>query len=71
MGSLNIAREQLAQSWSALQRQWHTTEAQWLDRVQHRFRREFWAEYEQTVPAALKELDSLDRIIERIRREMP
>lgn len=53
------------------QNQWQTTTEQWQDIVCQRFEREYWSEYTNTIPAALRELDRLAETIERVRKEVP
>jgi len=68
---MSLGREHLEHAWRALGRQWDRTGEQWQDVVHDRFQREFWAEYERVVPAALGELSRLEEMLARVQREMP
>lgn len=70
MTHLNITAEQLEAHWKILQQRWQASRAQWDDVVAQRFEREQWHEYEQTVPATLKEMRQLAEVLAQARRQV-
>ncbi|MBC8447092.1 MAG: hypothetical protein H8D78_05020 [Chloroflexi bacterium] len=70
MSTLNDARERINSGWQVLQGQWHTACGLWDDPVQRRFEREFWQEFERTVPVAMKQMRRLAEVIAQARREV-
>jgi|Deesub1362B_J571_1020462.scaffolds.fasta_scaffold74138_2 hypothetical protein len=70
MSTLNDAYERIHSSWQALRGQWRTTCDLWNDPVRRRFEREFWQEFERTVPAAMEQMRRLAEVIAQARREV-
>jgi uncharacterized protein YukE len=70
MSSLKQARERLQDEWTRLQDRWQAAAEQWRDAVQRRFEREFWQEYERTLPPVLHQMDRLAEVIAQARREL-
>lgn len=70
MSSPNNARERLHNGWQLLQRQWQSTCASWNDPVSQRFEREFWQDFERTVPAMMDEMQKLAEVIAQARRSV-
>jgi len=68
MSSLNTTHEQIRNGWRVLQRQWQASCALWDDPVRRQFEREFWQDFEQVVPATLKEMERLVQVIAQARR---
>lgn len=62
--------EVLKDAWSALQSQWRSSSEKWHDQVKSNFEREFWSEYAQVVPACMKEMQSLEGVLEKARQAM-
>lgn len=60
----------LEAAWRVIQDRWRTTEAPWRDAVRTEFEKEYWAEFENVVPAGLKETERLLDLIEAARREV-
>ena len=55
--------EALRDAWSSLRGQWTDTRASWLDAVANRFEREFWREWEDTLPSAIAALEELEETL--------
>ncbi|MDX9953467.1 MAG: hypothetical protein RBT75_05205 [Anaerolineae bacterium] len=70
MSNLEDTHQQLAAHWKVLQQRWQVSRAQWDDAVARGFEREHWHEYEQIVPATLKEMCQLAEVITQARRQV-
>lgn len=63
-------REILVGRWRALRQQWGAARDLWNDPVRQRFEREFWHEFEQTLPTVLDEMMRLAHVVEKARRQV-
>jgi hypothetical protein len=70
MSTLNHARESIHSGWQALQGQWRTSCELWDDPVHWRFEREFWREFDRTIPATMEQMRRLADVIAQARREV-
>ena len=65
MTQIYNAQERLSAHWSALQNQWQAARREWRDSMGDRFEREFWREWENTMPIALKAMAELDSVLDQ------
>lgn len=70
MSAIADAQEQLNHGWRSLQRHWQATCGRWKDSQQRQFERRFWQEFERTVPATLKGIEQLAKVIAQAQREL-
>jgi len=60
----------LKTEWKRLDNQWQITADQWHDAIRQRFEREFFQEYERTLPPVLNQMDRLAEVIAKALREV-
>ncbi len=65
MSRIGEMYERMRGEWTSLQKHWEATREQWHDTVEQRFEKEFWREWEQQVPKALKRLAELERVLDQ------
>ena len=68
MSGASVACGRLQRGWQTLQQQWRTTCGLWNDPVQRRFEREFWHEWECTVPSTLDAMQNLAQVMNAARQ---
>jgi hypothetical protein len=65
MSQVEYARESLSNEWRVLQDTWDGVRAEWRDAVAARFERDFWSEWETTVPPLLELLETLNEALDQ------
>jgi len=70
MGNLNTSRAELQEAWQRVRQRWQETTPLWNDPVRWQFEQEFWQPLERQVPATLKEMERLARVIAQARRSV-
>ena len=68
--SLNIATNELQDSWRRLCQQWHWTMQIWNDRVLRQFEKEFWQPLEVQVTVTQRQLEQLAHVISNAHRNV-
>jgi len=61
----------LTARWKVLQQRWGESCELWNDPVRHSFEREFWQEFEQVVPATLRQIEHLGNLFSQARYQVP
>lgn len=56
--------------WRALVFQWRRTRGEWKDGTALDFERRIWSEFENSIPRFLKEMETLNELIDKKEREM-
>jgi hypothetical protein len=70
MSQLASELESIKNDWSQLKLNWQDCRSDWNDDNTYQFERIFWQEYENIVPSALQELESLASLIQRAHNEV-
>lgn len=70
MSSFNQPSEELSAKWSLLQAQWSECRSTWNDVVAERFERDFWTEWQSSLPEAVHVLKILEEALERAERDL-
>jgi uncharacterized protein YukE len=70
MSDYSRPSEELSTQWSSLQSQWSQCRNTWNDAVSDRFERDFWIEWETSIPEALRLLQSLEEAINHAERDL-
>lgn len=70
MSGVQPAQQRLQAHWQVLRQQWQATCALWRDQARHSFNRQFWKEWERTVPTALRAMEELDQVLSQARRSV-
>jgi hypothetical protein len=66
--NLHQTHDRCAQSWDRLRQQWQQTLPDWQDSVRRQFEHQYWEPLETQVPALLRELEALARVIDQARQ---
>ena len=70
MSNFRAINEQLSTSWKKLRHQWNTTKQQWKDKASHDFEINFMQEFEPAVGEIVSQLNHLDEMVTRAKREI-
>jgi hypothetical protein len=71
VNSLNLAKDQLAESFRKLSSVWEVTAALWHDSARQDFEAFVWTEFEATATVSIAKLQNLIEAIDQIEREIP
>lgn len=70
MSSFNQSSEELSAKWSSLQAQWSQCRGTWNDVVADRFERDFWSDWQSSLPEAIRVLRTLEEALERTEKDL-
>ena len=61
--------DRLASAWTGLQARWKETQSVWRDEVAERFGRQYWADWEVSLPRAIRVFEELEQTLSRAETE--